>query len=975
MEQKSLGSSSGFTLSKSEFITELNSTAYYMTHTKSGARLLYIKNDDDNKVFSIAFKTPPKDSTGTPHILEHSVLCGSRKFPVKEPFVELAKGSLNTFLNAMTFSDKTMYPIASKNQKDFRNLMDVYLDAVFFPDIYRYKEILMQEGWHYDIDDKSKDITIKGVVYNEMKGAFSSPESLLMSKSQEVLFPDTPYGFESGGDPKVIPELTYEGFIDFHKKYYHPSNSFIYLYGDLDIEDTLSFIDKEYLSSFDKIPVDSDINVQAAFDKTAEEKAYYPISNNEKEQDKTYLSLNFAVSKITDSEKYLAFDILENMLLETEAAPLKNALIDANIGKDVFGYFNNEIYQNMISIIVKNSNEKVKEKFKDIVFTTLKNLVNEGIDKKLIESSINSKEFILREAEARSYPKGLLYNIKVLDSALFSGDPIIHLTYEKDLAIIKKAMGSRYFEDLIEKYILNNNHSALVIIAPKKGLNEETDNALKAKLKAYKESLKDDEIEALVKNTLSLRERQEKEDSQEDIEKIPLISIDDIEKNEEKLNFREDQFEDSKLLYHEAFTGKIAYVNSYFDTTSVPEDKIPYINLVSYLLGKLNTSKYSYIDLSNEININTGGIYLSAAGYSDVSSDKLFFPKLIVKSKSLDTKLPELMSLLGEILEGSTLEDKARLKNLIAQAKSQEEMGIYSYGHLVAMNRTLSYFSPAAKYNEILNGISYYKFISDLDENFDKDYDNIINNLRTVSKSIFNKKNLLLSITCDNETYEKVKRNLPSFYNRLGSANPIHLEYSLKSQGRNEGLLTPGKVQYVAKGFNFKTLGYEYSGSLQVLKSILALNYLWNNVRVLGGAYGSFANFRRNGSLVFASYRDPNLRKTLKVYDEAFKFIKNFNPSEREMTKYIIGTMSSVDSPLTPSMEGERILTDYITNMTYDMRQQERDQILKTNINDIKAASDMVKEAMDEEYFCVLGSEEEINSNKELFSDLIYVFN
>lgn len=973
MEQ-SLSSSSGFILNKSDFITELNSKAYYMTHTKSGARLLYIKNEDDNKVFSITFKTPPKDSTGTPHILEHSVLCGSRKFPVKEPFVELAKGSLNTFLNAMTFSDKTMYPIASKNQKDFRNLMDVYLDAVFFPDIYKYKEILMQEGWHYDIDDKDKDITIKGVVYNEMKGAFSSPESLLMSKSQEALFPDTPYGFESGGDPKVIPQLTYEGFIDFHKKYYHPSNSFIYLYGNLDIEDTLSFIDKEYLSKFDKISVDSDINEQSPFSKMAEEKAYYPISNNEKEQDKTYLSLNFAVSKITDSEKYLAFDILENMLLETEAAPLKNALIDANIGKDVFGYFNNEIYQNVISIIVKNSNEKEKEKFKDIVFSTLKRLADEGIDKKLIESSINSKEFILREAEARSYPKGLLYNIKVLDSALFFGDPIIHLTYERDLAVIKKAMDSRYFEDLIEKYILNNNHSALVIIAPKKGLNEEADNALKAKLKAYKESLKEEEIEALVKNTLSLRERQEAEDSQEDIEKIPLISIEDIEKNEEKLNFTEDKFEDSNLLYHEAFTGKIAYVNSYFDTASVPEDKIPYINLLSYLLGKLNTSKYSYIDLSNEININTGGIYLSAAGYSDVSSDKIFFPKLIVKSKSLDTKLPELMRLLGEIIEGSTLEDKARLKNLIAQAKSQEEMGIYSYGHLVAMNRTLSYFSPAARYNEILNGISYYKFISDLDKNFDKDYDNIVNNLKTAAKSIFNKKNLLISVTCDKETYEKVKKNLPYLYSRLGSLSPSHVEYSLKPEGRNEGLLTPGKVQYVAKGFNFKKLGYEYSGSLQVLKSILALNYLWNNIRVLGGAYGGFANFRRNGGLVFASYRDPNLRKTLKVYDEAFRFINNFNPNEREMTKYIIGTMSNVDSPLTPSMEGERIITDYITNMTYDMRQQERDQILKTNINDIKAAADMVKAAMDEGYFCVLGSEEEINANKELFTDLVYVF-
>jgi len=539
---------------------------------------------------------------------------------------------------------------------------------------------------------------------------------------------------------------------------------------------------------------------------------------------------------------------------------------------------------------------------------------------------------------------------------------------------IKAALHTRYFEDLIENYILDNNHSALVIVAPKKGLNEEAENSLKAKLKAYKESLKPEQVQYLVDETLKLRKRQEEEDSQQDIEKIPLISIDDIDKNEEKLSFEEEIFEESKLLYHEAFTGKIAYVNSYFDTTSVAEDKIPYINLVSYLLGKLSTSKYNYIDLSNEVNINTGGIYISAAGYSDASSDKIFYPKLVVKAKALDSKLPELIRLLGEIIEGSTIDDKARLKNLIAQAKSQEEMGIFDYGHLVAMNRTLSYFSPSAKYNEILNGLSYYKFISALNDNFDKDYEDIVHNLRVVARNIFNKKNLLLSITCDKETFEKVKRILPSYYGRLGSIVPRHIEYNLISGNKNEGLLTPGKVQYVAKGFNFKRLGYEYSGSLQVLKTILSLNYLWNNIRVLGGAYGSFANFRRNGSLVFSSYRDPNLRKTLKVYDETFRFIKDFRPNEREMTKYIIGTMSNVDSPLTPSMEGEKIATDFITNLTYEMRQQERDQILNTKAEDIQSAADMVKESMDEEYFCVLGSEEEINANKEIFTDLVYVF-
>lgn len=968
------GFSFGFRLMESNFIKEINSNTYLMIHEKSGAKLLYIKNQDDNKVFSITFKTMPKDSTGTPHILEHSVLCGSRKFPVKEPFVELAKGSLNTFLNAMTFSDKTMYPIASKNSKDFRNLMDVYLDAVFFPDIYKHKEILMQEGWHYDIENSADDITIKGVVYNEMKGAFSSPESVLISRSQELLFKDTPYKYESGGDPKVIPDLSYSEFIDFHKTYYHPSNSFIYLYGDLDIEDTLSFIDKEYLSSFDKIEIDTTFDEQLPFESIIEDKVYYPISFNEKEEDKTYLSLNLVLSKSTDSELYLAFDILVSMLLDTEAAPLKNALLDANIGKDVFGYLNNEMYQNVFSIIVKNSEEKEKHRFKKIVYSTLTDLVKNGIDKKLIESSINSREFHLREADARRYPKGLLYNMKVLNSVLYGGHHSIHLAYEKDLEKVKQGLTSPYFENLIENYILHNNHGALVIVAPKKGLNEEVENSLKSKLKNYKDTLTKEEIDSLVRDNLILKERQEKEDSKEDIEKIPLVSIKDIEKEEERLTYQIEPFDGSNIIYHEAFTGKIAYVNSYFDTSSVPQDLIPYINLLAYILGKLNTEEHSYQELSNEIHINTGGIYLSAAGYSDATSDKTFYPKLIVKSKSLDTKLTELMNLLSEITVTSVLSDKARLKTLISQAKSQEEMGIFDNGHLIAMNRTLSYFSPSAKYNELLNGLSFYNFICELENNFEDYYEKIINNLSILSKEIFNKKNLLLSVTSDKETFEKLKVSLPCYLEGLGDIEHKKVSYEMKLGKKNEGLLTPGKVQYVAKGYNFKSLGFSYDGSLQVLRSILSLNYLWNNVRVLGGAYGSFAVFRRNGTLIFSSYRDPNLLKTLKIYEGTPSFIDTFNPDEREMTKYIIGTMSSFDSPMTASMEGERIASDYITNVTFEMRQKERTEILETKIADIKKASILIQKTLSNNYFAVLGSEEEINKNKDLFEELVYVF-
>ena len=967
----------GFTLTDEKEIKEVNSIGRLFTHDKTGARLFALENDDDNKVFSISFRTPPEDSTGTPHILEHSVLCGSKKFPVKEPFVELAKGSLNTFLNAMTFSDKTMYPVASKNEKDFFNLMDVYLDAVFYPDIYKYPEIFMQEGWHYELDDKDGEISYKGVVYNEMKGAFSAPESILFRKIQQTLFPDTPYGKESGGDPEDIPNLTLEQFLSFHKKYYHPSNSYIYLYGDGNLLKELKFINENYLKNFDRIEIDSSIPLQKPFDKMNEVTEYYPISPDEDEEHKTFLSLNFKTGKSTCTETYLAMQILEHMLLETPAAPLKKALLDAGIGKDVFGIFDNSILEPVFSIVVKNSDENKREDFKKVVFDTLQSLVKDGIDKKLIEASINIKEFELREADHGGAPKGLIYNIEAMDSWLYGEDPCMHLQYEETLTKIKSALKTRYFEDMIQKYLLDNTHSSLITLKPQKGLSERKSKEVKDELKKYKEGLSEKELEEIIKKTQKLKKRQTEPDSPENLAKIPLLSLDDIEKKAEELPIVKNQELGIDTLHHNVFTNKIVYMSMIFDSTVVEQELLPYISLLTDVLGKVSCEKYDYTELTNEINIHTGGIQFNIGAFEENGDPEKYYPKFIVKSKAVAEKLPELADILCQIIKSTKFTETKRIREIIQEIKSRLEMRIFDEGHVAAGKRVYSYFSPSGRYIEELSGISYYKFIAGLEKELSNDKEaafHIEENLYEVYKRIFNKKNLIISVTCEDEDYNSFKKVLPDIDKCIGNTDYETHEYKFDLNKENEGLLTQGKVQYVAKGYNFMKLGYDYTGSLKVLRTIEGYDYLWNNVRVQGGAYGAFARFDRNGNMFFASYRDPNLKETLNVYDEAGKYISRFDADEREMTKYIIGTVNGLDFPLTPSMKGERAIAYYLSHITQEDIQKEREEVLSTTKEDIQSLGKVIDDVMKQDYFCAIGNEQKIKDNDNIFGKLVNVF-
>ncbi|MGL5615801.1 MAG: insulinase family protein [Sarcina sp.] len=961
----------GFKLIDKKYIKEIDGESLTFNHEKTGARLIKIVKDDDNKVFSIGFRTPPKDSTGVAHILEHSVLCGSRKFDMKEPFVELLKGSLNTFLNAMTYPDKTIYPVASRNKKDFFNLMDVYLDAVLYPNIYKYKEIFMQEGWHYNLENIEDEITYNGVVYNEMKGAYSSPDSMLYRKIPGSLYPNTTYVESSGGDPEKIPDLTYEDFLNFHKKYYHPSNAFMYLYGNGNLEEELAFINDNYLKDFNKDNVNSEINVEVPFDKMEEKEIFYPIGEEEEVENKSFYSLNFSVGKAGNSELYLAFEVLTHLLLRSTAAPLKKILLDKEICKSVTGDFDNGIKQPYFSIIAKNAAENKKEEFKKVVFESLEKMVKEGIDKELIEASINRVEFELREEDYGSYPKGLIYYLKIMDSWLYEENPLINLDYEKDLEKIKTALTTNYFEKLIEKYILKNSHSSLVSLHPKKGLNQENVKALEDKLKNYKASLTEEELDNIIKECKILKERQSKEDTKEALESIPVLSLEDIEEKPEKLPLEEKELDDVKVLHHNFHSNKISYLNLYFNSKVATEEEIPLLTLLSDILGKAGVKDYSYEKLANRVNINSGGISYFPYSISNLRELNGYNTYFEVSLKCLRDKLDVVFDILKDVLLTTDFSDEKRIKQIVSEKRSRIEASIFDNGHRIASKKILSYISEKGIYDEKLTGLDYYNFIRDLDENFN--IEDLKVKLEALSKKLFNKNNLIISFSGTDEDYSYLEKSAKGFINALNNEKVQLNDYKFDLEVKNEALMVQGNVQYVAKGGNYGNGHLDYHGALNILETILGFDYLWNNVRVKGGAYGVMSNFRRDGSVSFVSYRDPNIKETLDVFDGMVEYLDDFNVSEREMQKYIIGTVRKLDTPIGNSVKGELATSLYFSGLTYADRVKERKEILSANQEVIKSFGKIVKSALSENAICVLGNEDKLKENKELFNELIKV--
>ena len=943
-----------------KYIKEIESNVIVYRHLKTNARIVTLKNDDDNKVFTIGFRTPPINNTGLTHILEHSVLCGSKKYPIKDPFVELIKGSLNTFLNAMTYPDKTVYPIASRNLKDFHNLMDVYLDAVFYPNIYNKKEIFMQEGWHYELLNENDPIIYNGVVYNEMKGAFSDPSQVLFRRIMHSLYPDTAYGFESGGDPKYIPDLDYEEFKKFHSEYYHPSNSYIYLYGNLDMDYELEYLDNEYLSKFDKIDFDTTIYNQKPFDKPLSFDYYYQAEDLNK---KAFLSYNVALTD-PNPKLLIAMNILLDAIFNTPGAVLKEALIKAKIADDVDVTFETELKQPMLMIVAVNAYEDKMDTFKKIIDTKLKELLKNGLDKKGILSLITYAEFKAREAgfSART-PKGLNIILSSFSSYLYDDNmPYSNLEVIKYYDELKNDLNNGYFEKIIEEYILNNNHKTYVRLIPKLDYSQEENNIVIKKLKEYKDKLSKEELKKLVEENINLKKYQDEEDKKEDILKLPKLKKEDIEKYSEDYNLEviDDKY---KILFSNYNTNEIGYARLYFDITNIDINMAKYLALYTDILFDISTKGHSYLEINQLIQELTGG--MSASLYMTKDIDNKPIMKLIYSFSALNKNFGKVFNLLNEVISDTLFNDKDRIKEKLLEIKANLDMHLLSDGHRTAATYAKAGMDEIAYYDDNTKGIMYADFISDIISSFDKKIDDVINNLISINK-LLSKKNFIFGFVGDKSSLDIIKNNVDSFYNNLNEDFKYDT-FNYKEYKVSVGFKCPINVSYNALCAKYD---YKFNGGMLVLTNAINMQYLWFRVRVKGGAYGVFSSIYQDKCLVFTSYRDPNVKNTYDAYIDTPKFIEEFNPNEEELLNYIIGTIANISPVLHVKNKGISAFANYFRKNTIDIRNKVRNEIINVTLDDIKSYKELYLNALNNYNNVTLSSDNNIEENKNLFDTI-----
>jgi presequence protease len=958
----------GYRLIEKRFVKEVNADCYLFEHIKSGARVLKIAADDPNKTFSITFKTIPESDAGTPHILEHSLLNGSKNFPVKSPFDVLSKGSLNTFLNAYTFPDFTSFPVASVNEKDYFNLMHVYLDAVFNPLLYSDPRIFMQEGWHYELTDKKGDLEYKGVVYNEMKGAFSSPERELWYQIQRNIFPDNGYKYSSGGYPSAIPSLTYQDFVSFHKRHYHPSNSYIFLYGDADMGKELEFIDKEYLSKYDKEEVVPDPAPNPPFKAMREFNGFYPVIEGTPTDHKTYLALNWVIGNGTDQATVTALDILADVLVNQETGPIRKALQQAGIGKDIYAAAQN-MQQNLFTIVVQNAQVTDKDSFRNVVMKTLEQVVKNKIDRQALEGSINRMAFRLREGDDAQ--KGIAYNTRAMETWMFTNDPFPALEYETQLTKLNKALNSTYLEDLIKTDFIDNTYSLLLTLDPKPGLEKENAALIRNELADYRKKLSPAEVDSIVKTTGSLIEYQKKEDDSTALAKIPVLKTSDVKREAAWYDVKEEKSGPISMLYHEEFTNHIVYMNYWFDMRVLSQDLIPYAAVLTELLGKMDADGYSYEQLDKALNVNTGDFSASLGLFIPDYNDNTILPEFRLQMKTTSEKLDTSVKLLTTIVTSTKLEDKARLGELLRRLQTQVESNVTRNGYNVALNRLESYYSNRGVFNDMIRGASYYWFLTDLVKQYSTDPDKVIARLKEVKEALFIKNNLLTGTTSSQEDYRSFKKSLDVLTSKLPEKTVAYQVWALNPVVKNEGIETASKVQYVLQGFDFRKLGIPWDGKWNVLSQVMSTDWLQTRIRVVGGAYGGFSGIGRNGTFYLASYRDPNLKETLDNFHGTIDYLNKFDADSMTMTRYIIGTIANLDYLMTPSEKGELAFRRYMEHLTKQDVQKDRDDVLSTTPADIRNMSSILAKVLDQKVYCVYGSEDKLKANKDLFKTLV----
>ena len=961
-----------------EFLPDIDSDSWLLRHKKTGARVALLPKQDSNKVFFIAFRTPPEDSTGVAHIIEHTVLCGSRKFPIKDPFIELAKGSLNTFLNAMTYPDKTVYPVASCNDRDFKNLMHVYLDAVFYPNIYKEQNIFRQEGWHYEAEDADSEIKVNGVVYNEMKGALANAEDILLREVNSALYPHTTYAHESGGDPVTIPDLTYEAYLDFHRRYYHPSNSYIYLYGDMDMAERLTWIDENYLSHFDRLEIDSAIRTEDAFEAPVEKECTYSILPEEDPAGKSFLSWNVCVAPDgLDARRNMAIQILTYALCDAEGAPVRKALRDRGLGEDVFASFDTGIRQPCYSIVSKYTDPARKDEFVKVIRDTLAGLAENGLERRAIEAGINRYEFRYREADYGSYSKGLIYGLSALETWLYDDKkPFVGLCIGGWFDELRKKADQGYFENIIRENLLGNPHCAVVVLKPQQGLSDRLDEKMRERMKKFAEGLSREEREQIVEDFKALRKWQQTPDSEEDIRKIPMLTREDLTRKTVPLVNDVREIGGRTVITHPLSTNNIDYINFIFDIRDLPEKYIRLLNVFKTLFKVLDTEKYSYASLGHEINICTGGISCVVSGYKWYGSpeeDKGWRLTFEVSLKVLHKNLSAAFDLVREILLKTNYNMPERILEVLEEERAGMRAGMSSSGHATAAQRALSYISLPAAIMDLISGLGAYDKLDSICNAMADPAEarKLCRDLQEMAAAVFRADNMTFDCTACEEDIPEIltlsqqlaEELNPPMQNPGERFNPV-------LEKKNEGLTTAGQVQYVCRAGNYMKAGLEPTGAFRVLRVLLGYEYLWGKVRVEGGAYGCMSSMNRDGYGFLVSYRDPHLRRTIQTFEETAAFLRDFQADERTMTKYIIGAVSALDQPMTPYVYGRYSLSSYLSGLTEERLQKERDQVLDATCEDIRGMSAYLDAIMADACLCVVGSDSKIRENSDLFGTI-----
>lgn len=964
--------SHGFELIKEQEIPELNSKARLFRHMKTGAELLSLENDDENKVFDITFRTPPEDSTGIAHIMEHCVLGGSRKYQVKEPFVELIKGSLYTFVNALTYPDSTTYPVASTNLQDFYNLVDVYLDAVFYPLI--TPNHLAQEGWHFELENLDDPLIFKGVVFNEMKGAYSSPDNVFYRYNQHSLFPDNAYGHDSGGDPTVIPDLTYGQFKKFHETLYHPSNSRTFFYGDDDPEERLRIMD-EWLCDFDQIEVESLVALQKPF---AEPKRFthaYSV-DGDVAQAKGMVQVNWLLPENTDPALMMALSVLSYALVSTPASPLRKALIDSGLGEDVTGGgFSPSLRQMTFGVGLKGISAADADKVEALILQTLADLAEDGIERDMVEAAVNTIEFSLRENNTGNFPRGLGLALRALSTWLYDRDPLAPLAFEEPLTAVKTQLTNQptYLQDLIRQHLLDNPHRSTVILEPDAELAQRLEAAENKRLADVKAGLSEDELLAIIEETRELKRLQEAPDTPEALAAIPRLTLADLDKENKTIPLAISDLHGSELLYHDLFTNGIVYLDLGFDLHTLPADLLPYVKLFGRALVEIGTETEDFVKLSQRIGRKTGGIW-PGSFTSTMENGRSAATRLFLRGKATMDQAQDMLDIMRDVLLTVKLDNQARFRQMVLEAKAGKEAGLVPSGHIVTNTRLRSHYTEADWVSEQIGGIEYLFFLRQLAEAVENDWPSVLAKLEEVRRLLVNRSSLVVNVTLDEANYGRFLPLLGDFVTAV-PANPLQLnDWSPALRRTNEGLTIPAQVNYVGKGANLYDLGYQLHGSVSVIGKYLGTTYLWEKIRVQGGAYGGFSTFDRfSGVWSYLSYRDPNLMGTLANYDGTADFLRNLDLSQAELTSSIIGAIGGIDSYQLPDAKGYTSMSRHLIGESDAQRQQYRDEVLGTTTADFKALGEVLAQVNDAATVVVLGSAEAIAKANESQKDWLDV--